>query len=332
MTLRKSQEHRPGAGRTTRPPVAMIALILIMAVLSQACGQVAPAATATPPPSPTVQAAAPSPTPAAAASSPTAQAAQPSPTAPAAAASPTARVATATPVPPTPAPQATATAVPPSPTAGVTATPALAACPVDPGACAFAAQLNGWIANKDIDAIVAHSAPREWECPGPRPRGMGDPFPLCEGSTAGERRSGFPLHAFQSEGSVLSQPAYRDFLRGWVESAAPSRGDEFGPGAARVHTIGCPQTQAGAAAACREQLVVVVSAIREGRDIAPGTRFHLIFFVQQTGGAAAIQGIGTALASINEPEIIKGGPVAAFPWAPLTRPAPGAFYPVRTNQ
>ena len=148
------------------------ALLLAWVIVMSACGQAA-----TPTPAPTTPAAQAPP----AVSTPTVP--PTTPAAPAVTATMPPAVATAT---PTVALAPTAGAA--TPTRAAAATPVSIGCPVTPSACAVAERLNDWLARRDIDALVAATRAEPFDCPGPRPTGAGGPFPLCESSTAGERR------------------------------------------------------------------------------------------------------------------------------------------------
>ena len=270
----------------------------------------------------------------------TAAAPTPAPTTPAAQA-PTA-VSTPTVPPTTPAapavtatmPPAAATATPTAalaPTAGAAtptraaaATPVSIGCPVTPSACAVAERLNDWLARRDLDALVAATRAEPFDCPGPRPTGAGGPFPLCEGSTAGERRTGYSITYFQGERSVVSEAGYRTFLRGWLETVAPDRRDSVGEGRLRLATAGCPPAAASATPPCQGPVAIVFSAIREGRGIPGATRFALLFFVQPER-PQPIDRPGTAMTQINDPALLAGGTVTDFPW-PSGAAGPGRFF------
>ena len=277
------------------------ALLLAWVIVLSACGQVA-----TPTPAPAT-AAAPAPT------------VVPTPTVP-----PTRPATPAVTATVTPTAALTPTAGAATPTRAAAATPASSACPVTSGACAVAERLNDWLTRRDIDALVAATRAEPFDCPGPRPTGAGGPFPLCEGSTAGERRTGYSITYFQGERSVVSEAGYRTFLRGWLETVAPNRRDSVGEGRLRLSTVGCPQAMASATPPCPGLVAIVFSAIREGQGMPGPTRFALLFFVQPER-TPPIDRPGTAMTQINDPALLSGGTVTDFPW-PAGPAGPGRFF------
>lgn len=197
---------------------------------------------------------------------------------------------TPTPTPtvtPTPTPTATPTPTPtvtPTPTPTVTPSPTPfggGECPVGPAGCDFATRLNQWVGNEDVDFLVSVTEVKEYECPGPEPSGLGGPFPLCDGATPGEHRSGYLTARRASEGAVLSEEGYREFLRQWLTAADPTTSDEYGPGEWRLYSLGCLEPQAGDASSCSERFTVVLSAMVDGGQ-GPSHRELLIFFVEGT--------------------------------------------------
>jgi hypothetical protein len=209
--------------------------------------------------------------------------------------------------------------------------PGLVGCNLDAEVCAFAATLNRWLLTPDVDAILARTAPEQFECPGPRPQGLGGPYPLCDGAAPGERRSGYTVVRLQSEASVVSAQGYRDLVRTWIESADPARRDEFGPGTQRLYGIGCPAASAGGPASCRERFATVFSAIQVRPNVPQPHREQLIFFAARGSDLPALHGLGTA-GVINEPAMLRGGAVQLFPWAPGERPGPGSFVSVSSGR
>ncbi len=65
-------------------------------------------------------------------------------------------------------------------------------------------------------------------------QGLGGPFPLCDGATSGELRSGYLAARRASEGAVLSEEGYREFLIQRLTAADPAASDEYGPGEWRL--------------------------------------------------------------------------------------------------
>lgn len=180
-----------------------------------------------------------------------------------------------------------ATPTPPPPTATPAGTVA-DNCPVGQSVCAAALELSQLLTAGNFDRVVERSTAKEWECPGPAPRGAGDAFPLCQGSSPGEKRMGYQHARILSEGSVLSAEQYRELLRSRVTVADPSRSDSYGPGDFRLVSVGCPQ---GEAQACAQQYAVAFSYLPKEDPGAGGTpgRGVLYFMVEQPAGATAPQ-------------------------------------------
>jgi hypothetical protein len=229
---------------------------------------------------------------------------------------------------PTPAPPAGVATAAPSPGAGQPP-PGTAAgptvCPADPSVCAFATALDRALVSGDFRTLASRNAPQDFTCPGPQSRGPGDPFPLCTGAAPGERRTGFSVARFASEGEVHSETQYQDYLRRWATSATPAASDAFGTGAIRLYSLGCP-----AEGPCKDRFSVVFSALRPAGGAAP-QREQLVFYAEQpAGGEPRIvwtitgllfpgQGLEAALrggtASIAAPRGFP--PATAFrPWNP----------------
>lgn len=216
-------------------------------------------------------------------------------------------------VPATPAPEAP----PPAPTTG--------GCPVALETCAFAAQVDGWLAARDVDALVRATVPIPFACPA---TGVAAAFPLCQGSQPGERRQGYMLFGFGSEGTLLSAEQYTDWLRSLIDAAQPARRDRIDQGALRVFTIGCPD-DVPEAKACRDDFVVVVSGILVlPNDNAP-RRTTLVMYARRAGETIGIRSIGMGGGSLMSAVVLEGGPASTFVWSvPSGRMAPGHFHPV----
>ena len=161
-------------------------------------------------------------------------------------------------------------------------------CPVDAGVCAFASQLDQWLLVEDAAAISAHMQSRDAECPGPEPLGLGAPFPLCDGSSPGERRTGYDVGYLHSHGGAYSEEQLRAFLRRWVTASLGDESDNFGSGAARLVSIGCPTIQPHEGASCRDRFSVVFSALQQPPDARMPLRIQLVFHVDQTDGTPRI--------------------------------------------
>jgi hypothetical protein len=234
---------------------------------------------------------------------------------------------TGTPLPGTPGPGDT-TSAPSTPAVAATAS----ACPADPTACAFAAELADALARGDYGAVAARAAAREWTCPGPQPRGAGDAFPLCAGAQPGERRSGILVTRLASEGEVHSEAQFAEYLRRWAGGAQPAARDDFGGGAVRPVSLGCPE---GEAAACAERFAVAFSALQAVGNAAP-QREVLLFYVERPAGAPAPR-IGQTVTGLVYPAsgldaVLRGGSAAAgsppgFPPRMVFRPWSGRAAP-----
>jgi hypothetical protein len=135
------------------------------------------------------------------------------------------------------------------------------------------------VGNEVVEFLISVTEVKEYECPGPEPSGLGGPFPLCDGATPGELRSGYLTARRASEGAVLSQEGYREVLRQRITARDPAASDEYGPGEWRLYSLGCLEPQADDASSCGERYTVVLSAIVDGGD---GHRELLIFFVEGT--------------------------------------------------
>lgn len=222
--------------------------------------------------------------------------------------------------PPSPTPSAatpttvvtpTTTTAPTTPTP-TAAPPAVTACPADASICAFAATLHQQLAAGNVAGAVAALRLQDFACPGPTPRGAGDAFPLCTGSTAGQHREGHLVARLQSEGEVHSPATYRDLLQSWLTRIVPTAADAIGSGDLRLHTIGCPAGTAGAA--CKEYFSVTMSAIIRVQGGQP-VRELLMFYVEQPAGAAP--GIVMTVYGVVFPQdpvtaSVRGGNAAVF--------------------
>jgi hypothetical protein len=128
--------------------------------------------------------------------------------------------------------------------------------------CEFAEAVEAWFAAADWQSILASSRAKEETCPGPQPRGLGDAFPLCEGSAAGEVRAGYFIARLGSEGGVLSRGQLTDLLRLWSDQTRPGLNDAHGTGALRLATVGCQLNHAGMPD-CTERFTLVFTSIQE---------------------------------------------------------------------
>jgi hypothetical protein len=206
-------------------------------------------------------------------------------------------------------------------------------CPTDPAVCTFAADLNRAVLGGDSVWIWDRARFTEVECPGGTPQGLGGPFPLCDGAQPGERRSGIQVAYLSSEGTVVSREGLANAIRSWIGGADPAASDEFGTGAPRLYSLGCPLTQTAPGPRCPEQLSVVFSQRPRGIP----WRSQLIFYVRQPAGGGPAQitdvAIGPVLPEDQLPPILRGGNSSAIfspqgyapfgtylPWTPEAMP------------
>ena len=66
-------------------------------------------------------------------------------------------------------------------------------CPLDAEVCEFSERLQEAVVTADFAALTAMSEAQSFSCSGPEPGGLGGPYPLCDGSTAGETRTASEL-------------------------------------------------------------------------------------------------------------------------------------------
>lgn len=156
-------------------------------------------------------------------------------------------------------------------------------CPVEAVVCEFATSIDEWIQGGDVELIVASTRSKEFECPGPSPSGLGGPFPLCDGSTKGERRVGHEVLRRHSEGSVIQEAELGPFLRRVLADASSAASDRFGPGNYILYSVGCRGTKGGEASSCSEKFTVVFSGIHDGQR-----REVLAFFAELSGETSII--------------------------------------------
>ena len=191
-----------------------------------------------------------------------------------------------------------------STTLPVTITPTVSAgtgidCPVDAVVCEFATSVDQWIQGGNVESIVATTRLKEFECPGPMPSGLGGPFPLCNGSTKGERRIGYEVLRRHSEGSVIREAELGPFLRRVLADASSAASDGFGPGNYLLYSVGCRGMEGGEASSCSEKFTVVFSGIHDGQR-----REVLAFFAETPGGTPIIVQTWTGVIPDTERELI----------------------------
>jgi hypothetical protein len=201
-------------------------------------------------------------------------------------------------------------------------------CPITADACALAEQVEGWLRAGDVGALVAHLASREYECPGAEPQGLGGPFPLCDGATADERRSGHVLGFYQSEGVVISTEEYAGTIERWLSEVDAGSVDQFGSGAVRLVSLGCPT--AGFPDSCAGVFRVVVSFRAHLPDFRAPTRFAVVFTFEQVPGAGAPRITYTLFGFTFPAPVYRGGTVEGMTYVPWG-PSVGALPPVGTG-
>jgi hypothetical protein len=199
-------------------------------------------------------------------------------------------------------------------------------CPVDPSVCAFASRLNQWLLIEDAAAIPAHMRAREAECPGPEPLGLGAPFPLCDGSSPGERLAGYDVGYLHSHGGAFSAEQLQSFLGAWVTSSLNNEFDDYGSGAAQLVSIGCPGLRPHEGASCRDRFTVVFSALQQPPDARMPLRLQLVFHVDQTDGVPRIVHLQSGL--VLPPDlatVLQGGRIESAV-SPILGAASGTFF------
>jgi hypothetical protein len=204
-----------------------------------------------------------------------------------------------------------------SPTAAIVQTPTDSGCPVASDTCAFAETIDRAVQIPDFSAVVSNARAREYSCPDPRPPGLGGPYPLCDGATAGESRSGYEIAYLSSEGVVVDARGLQEALDGWARSPDSSASDAFGDGGNRLYTVGCTTGEP----ACRDRFALVFSQLRSGVP----TRIELILYFEQAQPGDP-QLVWTAIGPLLEPgqehDALSGGNTQEFltlqSWPPLT--------------
>lgn len=193
------------------------------------------------------------------------------------------------------------------------------------GDCAFASELNGWLNAGNLDTVIGHAQSQMYTCPGgDQPTGLGGPYPLCNGATAEQSRSGYAVGQLGSEGQVLSASDYQEYLRMSIQQAMPAATDEYGSGGLWLFRLGCSDGGANDAPPCPDQFFIAFSEIRQYSSGLK--RVVLLFHVRQgDNGAPTVvltqSGVDTLLSfplsggSFTTP----AAPSAVFfPWNPAS--------------
>lgn len=172
-----------------------------------------------------------------------------------------------------PTPGASATVRPPSPETSrtlVSPTPEASStphsgCELEPAACEFVADIADYVAAGDASAIVALLEPRMYTCPGDpgEIRGLGGPFPLCDGQPRGTELPGLPL-TIPQVGLVISTEQLLSRLSDAFAGARSTVSDANGDGSPRVvsYAYRSPDPRYG------EAVAAVLSWIAPATDFA----------------------------------------------------------------
>lgn len=199
-------------------------------------------------------------------------------------------------------------------------------CPVDASVCVFASQINRSLLGGDTDPIIALMEPRAFICPGPEPRDVGDPFPICDGSAPDDLRDGYIVGFLHSHGAAYSTEQLRAFFARWIRSSLDEESDGYGSGAARLMSIGCPGIQTDEGASCRDRFTIVFSALQQLPDARMPLRIQLVFHVDRTDGTQRIVHVQSGL--VLPPDlhtVLHGGRIDAAVSPVLGAPS-GTFF------
>lgn len=127
-------------------------------------------------------------------------------------------------------------------------------CTKLPDVCTFAKSVESVLEQRDVAGSAAISQGVTVACPGPKPTAVGGPFPLCDDSHEGERRTGYRT-SNQSRSGLSSA----DQLANLSIFQRPSQAsDSYGGGTNRVFDIGCGNTESPP---CANQFVIVASGL-----------------------------------------------------------------------
>ncbi len=191
-----------------------------------------------------------------------------------------------------------------------------AGCPVDANACLQARRIAGQLLAGDFDGLLANATARDYVCDGSDGRiGLGGPFPLCDGGTAGEQRRGYPWGHLGSEGSVYSAAQYEAALRTWLASADLLASDQLGSGMPRLLGLACP-----AGGNCATAFTLVLSDLLPTPN-GPRRDVLLLRCTVDAAGQAWVGDTAAGLADSAPFPIAGGGRTGTgteefFPWTP----------------
>ncbi len=146
----------------------------------------------------------------------------------------------------------------------------------------------------------------EYTCPGSAPQDVGGPFPLCDGATPGDIRTGVGAARRYSEGSVLSTDGYAGMLLDYVEHSDPLANDDLGDGALRLVAVSCADPDE-APAECSRSLAIFSGILsHQNGSGTPVGRELLIFWLptDDLDSQAPISEVWTGIILPGEGDII----------------------------
>lgn len=211
-------------------------------------------------------------------------------------------------------------------TTAAAAHPAQAACPVNVAACDAAALLRAHLLSGDLDPVIDAMTPRDFVCTGTETGAIvGELFPLCEGAAPGEVRTAYTVGWLHSHGSEMTRDKLAAYLADWVSAGRADLADEYGSGALRLHSLGCPDTPDGGAP-CRDRFSAVFSAIRLIPDAREPLRLQLIFHMEATDNGHRIEHLSAGLVLPDALPVVLGGGRLELA-GPYLQGGAGTFYP-----
>lgn len=203
-----------------------------------------------------------------------------------------------------------------NPAVSPTSTPSATAVATSSGSCpaeticSDARQLLDALNRHDADAILGRMQIQEFTCPGGPAIGDGSPYPLCDGATAGEKRSGYRV-----ANSVTFVVVSRDQM-----AEVLALGPNAAPWVWTLRTIGCPPA-AGQSPCATRGLVVAAPQGTRARD-------YFIFDLSVGAGDWAIRQLtaGPLFQPQLDQALQDGGTVAKE--SHLSVPAGTVFYSI----
>jgi len=143
-------------------------------------------------------------------------------------------------------------------------------------------------------AVVSRVETTGFVCPGPKPTGLGQPFPLCTGAGAGENRVGVAV-ANDSEFSIESLESLSGSLTRLADASSPGRHWT-------VRTIGCEVGPRGCPCSDGRALLVLQGESDLGD---PGTGV-VLFELRMAGRDWSVPAVAIA-ASLGEDRVLRDG-------------------------